>query len=230
MFLWTVWRNPIAVFAVVAVLAVASYATFAAASEVNEAADGQMEIGAVAKAAADLELAWFQAMGADALAATGQAPDEAQGFYDGAINLYNSSKVVLSAAGIDEVNQALAGSDQALVVMNQAFEVTKQLAANGDVVGATRNHMDNTVVLYSNVEPAVKGLAQIAQAGDARLEARLDNGATDLRIFGWISAVVAAMGAAFAGWTAWSIYRRDDDPAISVSDASGESESMDQAA
>lgn len=211
MVIWKTWRSPIVVFAVTAMLAVSAYASFEVAADVNDAADGGAQLGAISKAAADVELAWFQLMGADALAATGQAPAEAQGFYDAGINLYNSSKAVLSAAGKEPINQALAGSDQGLLAMNAAFAGTMALAASGDVAAATGNHMDGTLLLYGSVEPAVKGLAQVAQVADGQLEARMDNGAANLRIFAWISVVVVAMGAAFAGWSAWSIYRREEE-------------------
>lgn len=232
MSIWTKWRNPIAIFAVTAMLAVAAYGSLAAASDINEAADAQVSIGALSDAASDLELAWFQAMGADALAATGEAPAEAQGFYDGAIELYDSSKLVLSAAGIEQIDQALAGSDQGLVAMNAAFAETMRLAnEEGNVAAATANHMDNTVALYSNVDPAVKGLALVAQAADARLEAKMNSGASSLRLLGWLSVAVVAIGAAFAGWTAWSIYRRDDEAEMASGSGSSEQpESMERAA
>lgn len=222
MSIWNKWRNPIVVFAITAMLGLSAYVSFAAASDVNDAADGGAQIGAVAKAAADFELAWFQMMGADALAATGQAPDEAQGFYDGAINLYNSSKAVLAAADREPINMALAASDQGLVAMNAAFAQTMALAANGDIVGATNNHMDGTVVLYGNVDPAVKGLAQVAQAGEADLQTRLTSGADELQVFGWITIAVAALAAGFAGWTAWTIYRREETE-VATEFTSGES-------
>ena len=101
--------------------------------------------------------------------------------------------------------------------MNAAFEGTMALAAVGDVVGATANHMDNTVALYGSVDPAVKGLALVAQAADAKLEAALDSGASSLRLLGWISVAVVAMAAAFTGWSAWSIYRREEDGAVADS-------------
>ena len=231
MSIWTKWRNPIAIFAVTAMLAVAAYGSLAAAGDINEAADAQVSIGALSSAASDLELAWFQAMGADALAATGEAPAEAQGFYDGAINLYNSSKLVLAAAGIEQIDQALAGSDQGLDAMNAAFAETTRLAATGDVAAATSNHMDNTLVLYDNVAPAVEGLGLVAQTADARLEAKMNSGASSLRLLGWLSVAVVALGAIFAGWTAWSIYRRDDEAEMaSSSDTMEQPESMERAA
>lgn len=229
MFIWTKWRNPIAVFAVTGMLAAAAIVSMIAAGDLNEASDAQVTVGALSKAAADFELAWFQAMGADALAATGQAPDESQGFYDGSINLYNSSKAVLSAAGISQINQALAASDQGLAVMNAAFAETMRLAASGDVASATDNHMDGTVALYGRVDPAVKGLALVAQAADARLEARMNSGAAKLRLMSGLSLAIAAMGALFAGWTAWSMYRREDD-AATVGEASPQPVSFEKAA
>ena len=229
MIFWKNWRNPITIFALAGMLTVAAIITLVAAGDLNEASDAQVQIGALSKAAADLELAWFQAMGADALAATGQAPDESQGFYDGAINLYNSSKAVLSAAGIPELDQALAASDQGLDVMNAAFVGTMALAAAGDVVAATDNHMNVTIALYNNVDPAVKGLALVAQAADARLEAKLNSGATTLRVLSGFSLAIAAMGAAFAGWAVWAVYRRRDD-AASDGDSSQDRPSWQQAA
>ncbi len=223
------WRNPIVIFAISVMLAVTVYASFAAAGDINDAADGGVQIGAISKAAADFELAWFQMMGADALAATGEAPAEAQGFYDGGLALYNQSKAVLQAADREPINLAIAGSDQALVMMNAAFEGTMALAASGDIAAATSNHMDGTVVLYSNVEPAVKGLAQVGVVGDERLTARLNSGAADLRMLGWISVAVVALGAVFAGWSAWSIYRREDEDAAE-SATSDQSSSWSQAA
>ncbi len=215
-------------------LAVAAYGSLAAAGDINEAADAQVSIGALSTAASDLELAWFQVMGADALAATGQAPAESQGFYDAGIELYNSSKLVLSAAGIEQIDQALAGSDQGLVAMNAAFAGTMALAANSDVAGATSNHMDNTLVLYDNVAPAVEGLGLVAQAADARLEAKMNSGASSLRLLGWLSAGVVALAALFAGWSAWSIYRREDDEVEMVtesgSDSTDQSDSFERAA
>lgn len=216
------------VMVVTAMLAIAAYALIAASSDMKDAAGAQVKIGALSKAAADMELAWFQAMGADALAATGEAPDESQGFYDGAINLYNSSKVVLSAAGIEQIDVALAASDQGLAGMNAAFAETMRIAATGNVVAATDNHMDNTVVLYNTVEPAVKGLGQVAQAADARLEARMIAGASDLNLAGWISVFIGVIGAMFAGWSGWSIYRRESDAAKMA--AVDEPASMDKAA
>lgn len=210
MFIWTKWRNPIAVFTVSAMLTAAAILTVITASDLNEASDASVQIGALSKAAADLELAWFQAMGADALAATGQAPDEAQGFYEGAINLYDSSKVVLAAAGIPEINQALAASDQGLAGMTAAFAQTMALAPVS-VEQATQNHLAAAGAIYNSVDPAVKGLAQVAQAADAHLVSEMNSGATKLRIMAGLSFVIAAAGAAFAGWSAWSIYRREDD-------------------
>lgn len=231
MSIWTKWRNPIAIFAVAAMLAVAAYGSLTAAGDINEAADAQVSIGALSNAAADLELAWFQLMGADALAATGEAPAESQGFYDGGLELYNSSKAVLAAAGIEQIDQALAGSDQGLVAMNAAFDGTMQLAAAGDVAGATNNHIDNTLVLYDNVAPAVEGLGLVAQAADARLESSMNSGASSLRLLGWLSVGVVAIAAMFGGWSAWSIYRRDDEADMaSSSDSKEQPESMERAA
>ncbi len=225
------WRNPIAVFAVSMMLAVTVYASFAAAGDINDASDGGVQLGAISKAAADIELAWFQMMGADALAATGHAPAEAQGFYDAGLDLYNSSKAVLAAAGKEPIDQALAGSDQALVAMNAAFAGTMELAKSGNIEAATANHMDGTVLLYGNVEPAVKGLAQVGQVADGQLAARLNNGAADLRLLGSVSAAIVAMGALFAGWSAWSIYRREDEEEMAMEAPSYEQpESLDRAA
>jgi hypothetical protein len=220
------WRNQLVDVAVVGMLVAAGVASSMASSDINEAAEAQVQIGALSKAAADFELAWFQAMGADALAATGQAPDEAQGFYDGAINLYNSSKAVLASAGIPEIDQALAASDQGLAVMNQAFAGTMAYAAAGDVASATANHMNGTVVLYGNVDPAVEGLTLVAQAADAQLVAEMNSGASKLRLMSTLSFVVAAFGAAFAGWSAWSIYRKEG----SAGSSHGEQASFERAA
>lgn len=226
---WTKWRNPIAGFAVAGMLAFTAIAVFMATGDMNDAADAQVQIGALSSAAADLELAWFQAMGADALAATGQAPDESQGFYDGAINLYNSSKAVLASAGISQIDQALAASDQGLAATTAAFNETMRLAAAGDIVAATDNHMDSTVVLYGSVGPAVEGLAQIAQAADAKLFSSMNSGAATLRTLFGAGLAVAALGAAFAAWSAWAIYSRKEDYAASGSDSS-EVPSMERAA
>ena len=228
MFIWAKWRNPIALSVVAVMLAVAAFASFAAASDIDDAADGSVQIGAISKAAADIELAWFHMMGADALAATGEAPAEAQGAYDAGMNLYNSSKAVLAAAGKEPIDQALAGSDQGLVAMNAAFAGTMQLAELQGPAAATANHMDATLLIYNNVEPAVKGLGQIAQAADAELVAKMNNGASDLRLLGWVSAGVVALAAMFTAWSAWSIYRKEDDEAESV--ASDESVSFERAA
>ena len=200
------WRNQLVLAAVVGMLVVAGVASLIAANDLNEASEAQVQIGALSKAASDFELSWFQAMGADALAATGQAPAEAQGFYDGAINLYNTSKAVLASAGIPEINQALAASDQGLAVMNEAFRGTMAYAAAGDVASATANHMNGTVVLYGNVDPAVKGLSLVAQAADAQLVAEMSSGASQLRLISTLSFVIAAFGAVFAGW---SIFRKE---------------------
>ena len=200
------WRNQLVLTADVGMLVVAGVASLMAASDLNEASEAQVQIGALSKAASEFELAWFQAMGADALAATGQAPAEAQGFYDGAINLYNTSKAVLASAGIPEINQALAASDQGLAVMNEAFRGTMAYAAAGDVASATANHMNGTVVLYGNVDPAVKGLSLVAQAADAQLVAEMSSGASQLRLISTLSFVIAAFGAVFAGW---SIFRKE---------------------
>lgn len=230
MILWNKWRNPIVVVAVAVMLAVSTYASFAVASDVNDAADGGIQLGAISKAAADVELAWTQMIGADALAATGQASAEAQASFDSATNLYNSSKAVLAAADKDPINQALAGSDQGLVLMNDAFAGTMDLAKTGEIARATANHTGGVLVLYASVEPAVKGLAQVGQAADLQLKARMDNGAADLRLLGWISAAVVALGAAFAGWSAWSIYRRDEEEDEADSMATEPSASWEEAA
>jgi hypothetical protein len=216
MSIWKNWRTPIAMFAVSGMLVAAAVSMIITAGDTNEAADAGVQLGALSQAAAGVELAWFQAMSADALAATGQAPDESQGFYDGAINLYNGNKAVLQAAGVAEIDQALAASDQGLAVMSQAFTGTRALAESGNVAAATANHLDATVALYGNVEPAVKGLALVAQAADAELESRLNSGAANLRLLSGLSLAVAALGAIFAGWTAAMIYRKEDDEAGSV--------------
>ena len=219
MSIWTNWRNPIAVIAIAGMLTVAGIASMMASTDLSDAADAQVKIGALSSAAAEVELAWFQAMGADALAATGQARAESQGFYDGSINLYNSSKAVLSSAGISQIDQALAASDQGLLAMDAAFNETMRIAATGDIEAATDNHMNSTVALYGNVDPAVKGLALVAQAADGKLEASMNSGASKLQLLSILSLVVAALGALFAGWTAWSVYRREDN-ADSGSDSS----------
>ncbi len=220
------WRNPLVVVVVVGMLFAAGIASSMASNDLTDAAKADVQIGALSKAASNFELAWFQAMGADALAATGQAPDEAQGFYDGAINLYNSSKAVLASAGIPEIDQALAASDQGLAVMNAAFAGTMAFAAVGDVASATANHMNGTVVLYGNVDPAVKGLSLVAQAADAQLVSEMNSGASKLRLMSTLSLVVAALVAAFAGWSAWTIYRREE----SANSSNGEQASFERAA
>lgn len=211
MFLVNKWRNPIAMFAIAGMLIAAGIVFMMAASDLNEAADGDVEIGALSHAASDFELAWFQLMGADALAATGEAPDEAQGFYDGGLNLYNSSKAVLSAAGIPEIDQALAASDQGLAATNAAFDETMQLALAGDVEAATANHMNATVALYGDVDPAVDGLAQVADAASASLQDEINSGASQARIMSGLSLVFAIAGAIFAGWTAYTLYRKEEE-------------------
>ncbi len=211
MFLWNKWRNPIAMFAVAGMLIAAGIVFMMAAGDVSDAADGNVQIGALSQAAEDFELAWFQIMHADAVAATGNAEAEARGFYDGGLNLYNSSKAVLSAAGRTQIDQAIAASDQGLAAAGAAFEQTIALANTGDIEGATDNHLAANVGLYGQVDPAVKGLAQIAQAADAELKTKLDNGASQLRIMSSLSLAVAIAGAVFAGWTAWSVYRKEDE-------------------
>ena len=223
MFIWNKWRNPIAVFAVAGMLTVAAISSMIAAGDLNEASDAQIQIGALSQAAAGVELAWFQAMGADALAATGEAPAESQGFYDGAINLYNANKAVLSAAGVSEIDQALGASDQGIAAMNVAFDETMALARAGNIAAATANHMDGTVALYGSVDPAVKGLALVAQGADALLVSEMNSGAFKLRLLSGISLAFAAMGGLFAGWTTWSIYRgrgRKENEAASASEPS----------
>ena len=226
MYVWKKWQNPVVLSVVAVMLAVSAYAVFATASDLNDASDAQVQIGALSKAASDIELAWYQAMGADALAATGEAADEAQGFYDGAINLYNSAKVVLSAAGIEQIDHAMAGSDQGLAAMNVAFAETARLASLGQVEAATDNHLNNNVAIYGNVDAAIDGLGLVAAAADERLAARMNGGAADLRMLGWISSFVVALGAAFAGWTAWSIYKREDE----TDEVSAEPSSFERAA
>lgn len=225
---WMNWRNPVAGFAVAGTLSVVAIAIFILASDLNEASDAQGTVGALSSAAAGVELAWFQAMGADALAATGQAPDESQGFYDGAINLYNSSKAVLAAAGVSQIDQALAASDQGLVAADAAFVETMRLAATGDVVAATNNHMDSTVVLYGSVDPAVKGLALVAQAAEAKLASSLNSAAKTLRVLFGVGIAAAAIGAFFAGWAVWAIYKDEDENALGAD--SLQSVSMERAA
>jgi hypothetical protein len=80
-----------------------------------------------------------------------------------------------------------------------------RLAAAGDIVGVTDNHMDQTVALYAGVDPAVKGLALVAQAADARLVPKMNSGAASLRTLFGVSIAVGAIGALFAGWSAWAI-------------------------
>jgi hypothetical protein len=201
---WISWRNPAVVAVVAAMLAVAAIVSLLAASDLNEASDGQAIVSGLTQAAANIELAWYQAMGADALAATGQAPDEAQGFYDSAINLYNQNKAVLASVGIAEIDQAMAGSDQGLAGMTQAFAGTLALAGDGQIAEATANHLNASGAIYSQVDPAVEGLALVAQAADAKLQSKMDAGATKLRAISIIGLFVAAFGAAYAGWLAYT--------------------------
>ena len=206
---WITWRGPIVGFAVAAMLLVAGIGSLIAAGDLNEASEGQATASALTKAAANIELAWYQAMGADALAATGEAPDEAQGFYDGAINLYNEAKAVLSAAGVTQIDQALAGSDEGLASMTQAFEGTLQLAATQGAEAATAHHLQNTVAIYNAVDPAVDGLATIAEAADAKLQSSLDSGASTLRWLSIFSLLIAAAGLAYAAYSAWTVYQKE---------------------
>lgn len=202
------WRNPAAIFVVAAMLGVAAVVSLIAASDLNEASDGQATVGALTRAAANVELAWYQAMGADALAVSGTANAEAEGFYAGAINLYDENRAVLAAAGITEIDQALAGSDQGIALMNEAFAGTVALSSAGMIQDATDNHMDATIAIYDNVDPAVQGLALVAQAADAQLQSEMNSGATKLRSVSIVGLVIAAFGALYGGWL---IYRRDDE-------------------
>ena len=224
---WISWRNPAAIFAVAAMLAVAAISSLLAASDLNEASDGQATVGALTRAASNIELAWYQAMGADALAVAGTAPDEAQGFYDGAITLYDESKAVLAAADIPEIDQALAGSDQGLLAMNASFAGTLALAENGDIQGATDNHMVNTFAIYNQVDPAVEGLALVALAADAKLQSKMDSGATKLRAVSIAGLVFAIFGAVYAGWL---VYRRDDESSMDSGEMSEEPVNFEKAA
>jgi hypothetical protein len=202
------WRNPAAVIVVSAMLFVAGFASMIAAGDLNEASDGQATASALTRAAANMELAWYQLIGADALAATGAAPAEAQGFYDAAIELYNESKAVLSAAGVEQIDQAVAGSDQGLAGMTQAFQGTLQLAASGDIAAATQSHLQNTGAIYEAVDPALEGLMTIAGIADSRLQESLDSGAGSLRLLGIFSLIIASLGAAFAAYSGWTVYQQ----------------------
>lgn len=214
------WRSPATLFALAAILAIASWMSLMAAGNANEASDAQATTSALTHAAANIELAWYQAMGADALAATGEAPAEAQGFYDGAINLYNSARTVLLEAKVEQINQALAGSDQGLAGLSQAFQGTLQLAASGDIAAATQNHLQNTVTIYNSVDPAIEGLDTIAGLADAKLQSSLDSGASTLRWFSVFTLIVAAAGIAYAAYGAWTVYQ-DQQKAEAVSEPVG---------
>ncbi len=230
MFLWKKWRNPIAVFAVTAMLGLAAYGAIEASGDLSDAAGGQVQISQWAVAASDVELAWNEAVGADALAATGQAPAESQASFDAAIARYNSGKAILSTTGIEQVDLALAGTDQGLAALTASFNGTLALAASGDVAAATGNHMANTLAVFTGVQPAVQGLGQVSQAATVRLEGRMDSGASSLQLLGWISAAVVAIGAAFTGWSVWSIYRKDEEEAEASTVSTEPSASWEQAA
>jgi hypothetical protein len=217
---WIVWRGPAALFALAAVLAIASFISLMAAGDANEASDGQATVAALTRAAADIELAWYQAMGADALAATGERPAEARDFYNGAINLYNEAKAVLAAAEVEQIDQALAGSDAGIAGMTQAFEGTLQLAASGNIPAATQNHFDLTInQIYNNVDPAVEGLAMVAAAADAKLQSSLDSGASTLRWFSVFTLIIAAAGLAYAAYNGWTVYQSEAQSASSSEQA-----------
>ncbi len=215
------WRNPMAVFAVSAMLAVAVFTIFTAAADVDEAADSTVKIAGLSEAAAAVESGWSLMMRADALAATGQAPAEAQAMFDQGQATYNAGKLALSTAGIEQVDQALAGTDQGLAGMIQSFGGTMQLA-QVDVGRATANHLTNSAGILANVQPAIVGLGQVVAAGDDRLVTRLNNGGSTLRLIAWLSAAVAALGMAFAAWSAWSMNRREDDDAAAIGSAESE--------
>ena len=205
---WMPWRGPAIFLALSVMLMVSGLGTLMAAGDANEASDGQATASVLARAAADLELAWFQAMGADALAATGEAPLQSQGIYDGAINLYNQAKAVLAAAGVEQIDMALAGSDQGLQAMGQAFQQTLQLAETEGPAAATQHHLDITVVqIYNDVDPAVQGLKVVAGIADSRLQSSLDSGASTLRWFSVFTLIFAAAGLAWTAYSGWNVYR-----------------------
>ena len=76
------WRNSIAVLAVSAMLVVASVVFFTAAGDVNEASDSIAQISGLETAVDGVDTGWSYMVRADALAATGEAPEEARVLFD----------------------------------------------------------------------------------------------------------------------------------------------------
>ena len=205
------WRNSIAVLAVSAMLVVASVVFFTAAGDVNEASDSIAQISGLETAVDGVDTGWSYMVRADALAATGEAPEEARVLFDTGLATYEGSKLALASVGIAQIDQALAGTDQGLASLTQSFEGTMQLAEMGDVASAAQNHVTNTLAVLEGVQPAIVGLGQIVDAANLELGTQLNDGGTTARQVGALGGAVAAFGILFAAWTAWSASRRESE-------------------